>query len=76
MSANVERELVSAMALRGEEHPMSKLSREQVLSIHKLAWAGWGPTELARQFNISPRNVYGIKRKLCWVWLFLEENSE
>jgi hypothetical protein len=60
----------------GERHGNAKLSEEQVLEVHRLAWAGdLTQRQIAVMFKISQNNVHNIKYHLVWRWLLLGEDG-
>jgi IS30 family transposase len=54
------------MALRGEAHPRSKLSKDDVLKIRELHERGFSAHSIARNFNVSPWNIKTITKKITW----------
>lgn len=54
------------MGLKGELHPNSKLTTEEVLKIRELASLGFSLKIIARNFNISLWNVKQIVDKKIW----------
>ena len=53
--------------LRGEAHPKSKLTNNQVLEIRKLGEMGFSHKLIARNFKISTWNVVEILTRKTWV---------
>ena len=45
------------MRLRGESHPRSKLTNEEVLQIRKLFKQGFSTNVIARNFKVSKWNI-------------------
>lgn len=54
------------MALKGELHPNSKLTSNQVLEIRRLASKGFILKVIAKNFNISLWNVKSIVKNKIW----------
>jgi hypothetical protein len=52
--------------LRGESHPRSKLTAEQVRSIRSLASSGVMFTDIAVLFGVSRSTVSSIHRRISW----------
>lgn len=52
--------------LKGEDHPMAKLSTQQVEEIRELLSKGINKQKIAAQFNITVRMVYYILNKDNW----------
>jgi|TARA_B110000908_G_C9929766_1_gene303370 predicted DNA-binding protein YlxM (UPF0122 family) len=52
--------------LRGESHPQSKLTTEQVIQIRELANQGFSSNVIARNFKVSKWNVEQIIKKITW----------
>lgn len=52
---------------RGENHPKSKLTNEQVLEIRNLGKLGFSHKLIARNFKISTWNVVEILERKTWV---------
>ncbi len=52
--------------LRGESHPRSKLTSEQVKQIRKLAKQGFSTNVIARNFKVSTVNVEEIVKRKTW----------
>ena len=50
-------------ALRGERHPSSKLTWDQVIEIREKKMS---QNALARKFGISPRNIRDIQNRTTW----------
>jgi uncharacterized protein YjcR len=58
------------MALRGESHPLSKLTTDQILIIRKLWKAGFRNIKLlAHNHNVSPANIKKIVHRETWTHL-------
>ena len=60
------RTLVFSNRLRGESHPRSKLTSEQVLQIRDLYKQGFSTNVIARNFKVSKWNVEEIVKKKTW----------
>ena len=54
------------MRLRGESHPKSKLTNEQVLEIRKLYKQGFSTNVIARNFKVSKWNIDEIVNNRTW----------
>lgn len=54
---------------KGESAPWSKLTDEEVRSIHGRASAGENQKTLAREFGVSQATVSRIKNRVCWAHL-------
>jgi len=52
--------------LRGESHPRSKLTSEQVKQIRKLAKQGFSTNVIARNFKVSTWNIEEIVKRKMW----------
>jgi hypothetical protein len=52
--------------LRGEEHPLSKLSSEQVVEIRALRSAGRPVRDLASRYGVDDSLIRLIARRLIW----------
>lgn len=52
--------------LRGESHPQSKLTTEQVLQIRELHKQGFSSNVIARNFKVSKWNIEQIIKKKTW----------
>ena len=55
--------------LRGEAHPRSKLTSEQVLQIRDLYKQGFSTNVIAKNFKVSKWNVEEIVKKKTWTHL-------
>ncbi len=55
--------------LRGESHPMSKLTNEQVKQIRELYSQGFSTNVIARNFKVSKWNVEQIIKNKTWTHL-------
>lgn len=53
----------------GEENHRSKLKKEHILLIRKLAAEGLCQKEIAKRFDISYSHVSTIVQNTCWSWL-------
>lgn len=60
--------------LRGESHPQSKLTGEQVLQIRKLYSQGFSVNVIAKNFDISKWNVKQIVTNKTWTHLSNEQS--
>ena len=47
----------------GEDHPMVKLTEQQILEIRK---SNLAQKELAKEYNVDPTNISCIKRRISW----------
>lgn len=54
------------MRLRGESHPRSKLTTEQVLQIRELYSKGFSSNVIARNFKVSTWNIEEIVKRKTW----------
>ena len=52
--------------LRGESHPQSKLTTEQVIQIRELAKQGFSTNVIARNFKVSTWNIEEIVKRKTW----------
>jgi|TARA_Y100000385_G_C12602744_1_gene429512 predicted DNA-binding protein YlxM (UPF0122 family) len=52
--------------LRGESHPRSKLTSEQVKQIRELAKQGFSTNVIARNFKVSTWNIEEIVKRKTW----------
>ena len=52
--------------LRGESHPRSKLTSEQVKHIRELAKQGFSTNVIARNFKVSTWNIEEIVKRKTW----------
>jgi|TARA_B110000503_G_scaffold39066_1_gene64279 predicted DNA-binding protein YlxM (UPF0122 family) len=52
--------------LRGESHPRSKLTAEQVLQIRELYSKGFSSNVIARNFKVSTWNIEEIVKRKTW----------
>ncbi len=50
--------------MRGENHPMAKLTNGQTEEIRRLRSAGHGRNTLASQFGVTPSRIYQICRRI------------
>ena len=55
--------------LRGESHPSSKLTNEQVKQIRKLYNQGFSTNVIAKNFKVSKWNVEKIVKNKTWTHL-------
>jgi predicted DNA-binding protein YlxM (UPF0122 family) len=55
--------------LRGESHPSSKLTNEQVRKIRELYRQGFSTNVIARNFKVSKWNVEQIVNNKTWTHL-------
>ncbi len=56
-------------AKRGDEHPSSKITEDQVLEIQRRILAGERQSALAAEFGVSPATVSLIKHGKCRKYL-------
>jgi len=54
------------MRLRGESHPQSKLTNEEVLQIRKLYKQGFSTSVIARNYKVSKWNIDSIVKNRTW----------
>jgi predicted DNA-binding protein YlxM (UPF0122 family) len=54
------------MRLRGESHPRSKLTNEEVLQIRKLYKQGFSTSVIARNYKVSKWNIDSIVKNRTW----------
>ena len=52
--------------LRGESHPRSKLTSEQVKQIRELAKQGFSTNVIARNLKVSTWNIEEIVKRKTW----------
>jgi len=52
--------------LRGESHPRSKLTSEQVLQIRELYEQGFSTNIIARNYKVSKWNIEEIVNRKTW----------
>lgn len=52
--------------LRGESHPKSKLTSEQVLEIRDLYSKGFSTNVISRNYKVSTWNVEEIVKRKTW----------
>lgn len=55
--------------IKGENHPRSKLTNEEVLKIFEIANAGVPTSEIAQIFNVAPCTISNIKAGRRWAHL-------
>ncbi len=55
--------------LRGESHPMSKLTEKQVYEIRELSKKGFSANVIARNYKVSTWNVEEIAERKTWTHL-------
>ena len=55
--------------LRGESHPRSKLTSEQVVQIRDLYSKGFSTNVIARNFKVSTWNIEEIVERKTWTHL-------
>jgi predicted DNA binding protein len=63
---NHPRRLHPELTARGERHPMSRLTEDQVRTIRAAYASGTRQTVLARMFQISQVTVSAIVRRRLW----------
>lgn len=66
---NIEELWFFSNRLRGESHPRSKLTSEQVLQIRELHKQGFSTNVIARNFKVSKWNVEEIVKRKTWTHL-------
>lgn len=54
---------------KGERHPLSKLTEEDVLGLVHLYAEGYSVASLARAVGVTPGAVWQILRGTTWGWL-------
>ena len=54
------------MKLKGESHPRSKLTTEQVVQIRELYSKGFSTNVIARNFKVSTWNIEEIVKRKTW----------
>ena len=54
------------MRLRGESHPRSKSTTEQVIQIRELYSKGFSTNVIARNFKVSTWNIEEIVKRKTW----------
>lgn len=54
---------------RGSNHKMSKLQEADVIQIRELHRNGIPNKEIANKFNVSPRQIRDIVKRINWEWL-------
>jgi len=54
---------------RGENHPKSRFTAEQVIEIKRQLAAGQRGADIARTFNVSRKTIGGISEGRVWFWL-------
>jgi predicted DNA-binding protein YlxM (UPF0122 family) len=54
------------MGLKGESHPRSKLTTEQVVQIRELYSKGFSTNVIARNFKVSTLNIEEIVKRKTW----------
>lgn len=52
--------------IRGENHPLHKLTEQQVLEIKDKIHKGYSLSQLAKEYNISRRTIERIRDKESW----------
>lgn len=65
-SANNLDKVTHGTIARGERNGWAKLTAQIVCTIRHLLAEGYGPTELARRFELSRKHVQAIKRRQVW----------
>lgn len=56
-------------ALRGENHPRSKIPESAIPIIKNRMAAGERPADLAREFGVRPQSISSIKFGKTWRWI-------
>ena len=54
---------------RGEDHPRSKLTEDDVRHIRELIALGVGPSQIARRAGVMPSTIIDIRSGRIWGWL-------
>jgi predicted DNA-binding protein (UPF0251 family) len=54
------------LALRGETHPMAKLTVGEVSEIRALRARGWTQTALAKRFHVTQSSIWRILHNHNW----------
>jgi predicted DNA-binding protein YlxM (UPF0122 family) len=54
------------MGLKGESHPRSKLTTEQVVQIREFYSKGFSTNVIARNFKVSTWNIEEIVKRKTW----------
>ena len=67
---NIEELWFFSNRLRGESHPRSKLTSEQVLQIRDLYKQWFSTNVIARNFKVSKWNVEEIVKKKTWTHIW------
>lgn len=62
-------------SLPGEQHPMAKLTADQVQEIRRLRKAGCNASALAARFRVTPTQVYRVANSECWGHLANEQEA-
>jgi len=55
--------------LKGEKHPLSKLTKEKVYEIRSFIDQGLDNYEIASMFNVSDTCIRDVRNKRRWGWL-------
>lgn len=58
--------LYPELVLRGENHPMAKLTNMNISQIKELNSNGLNSYEIAKQFNVGRKTIQNILRKKSW----------
>lgn len=67
-SGNQADRLIHGTHNRGERHPLSRLTEEDVRAIRRLAGAE-SASAVGKRFSIHPTHVRDIQRRKAWAWL-------
>lgn len=77
MKENSADTLIHGTRNRGERHGMSKLKKEDVIEIYRLAWEGQkSQKEIASLYGIKFHKVSSIKTGNSWSWLTGHKKKE
>jgi hypothetical protein len=57
---------------RGEKHGMARLNEGEVLEIIKRNKNGESQRSLAGEFDVNPKTISHIVRRITWAWLSVE----
>lgn len=55
--------------IKGEKHPMSKLTEDNVRELRRLRQEGWTYGKLGKLFSIERRQASDVARGVNWGWL-------
>ncbi len=68
-AGNIRDKIKHGRSLRGERHPMAKLTEDQVREIKVALRAGVRQVNLQRQFKVSRNAISQIALGITWGWL-------